>query len=416
MIPYINRTVDIILSDRLEARTVNVKEVIDEFKSQCDNFEELFEAFVFMAPGRFRITCRSSRKLEILENQGFFVRGLPVEYKAVSSFTWVNITRLSYGISEEEVRKVLSPFGKIQFVKQEQYSNVYTGVRNVLMEVHSDIPARLRIAGHWCFVRYKGQKKICFNCNKPGHVSSECPARIPPEVEVLPVTEVAASIVPANTSSTVSSVTTTSTSSTVSVSSTCDPIVTSVVSMVVTDSPVAVGASTLADYVPPSQEAAVIVATVDDVPRSHGLKGSKRRRSPGKSKSPKSKKDRRGDPASQSPSGHSSGSDSEDFFSSDERQSEELSFSSDIINPVDSPSPEDVPLPDDDTTVTDTDQTDYPLTQATPVLPKQGRDSTEAPEADSQLSEETRVTRDFFANFTGTVSPVHGENAEKEQA
>ena len=397
MIPYINRTVDIILSDRLEARTVNVKEVIDEFKSQCDNFEELFEAFVFMAPGRFRITCRSSRKLEILENQGFFVRGLPVEYKAVSSFTWVNITRLSYGISEEEVRKVLSPFGKIQFVKQEQYSNVYTGVRNVLMEVHSDIPARLRIAGHWCFVRYKGQKKICFNCNKPGHVSSECPARNPPEVEVLPVTEVAASIVPANTSSTVSSMTTTSTSSTVSVSSTCDPIVTSVVSMVV-------------------QEAAVIVATVDDVPRSHGRKSSKRRRSPGKSKSPKSKKDRRGDPASQSPSGHSSGSDSEDFFSSDERQSEELSFSSDIINPVDSPRPEDVPLPDDDTTVTDTDQTDYPLTQATPVLPKQGRDSIEAPEADSQLSEETRVTRDFFANFTGTVSPVHGENAEKEQA
>jgi hypothetical protein len=133
-------------------------------------------------------------------------------------------------------------------------------------------------------------------------------------------------------------------------------------------------------------------------------------------RNPKSKKDRRGDPASQSPSGHSSGSDAEDFFSSDERQSEDFSFSSDIINPVDSPRPEDVPLPDDDTTVTDTDQTDYPLTQATPVLPKQGRDSTEAPEADSQLSEETRVTREFFANFTGTVSPAHGENAEKEQA
>jgi hypothetical protein len=113
MIPYINRTVDIILSDRLEAHTINVREVIDEFKSQCDNFEELFEAFVLMAPGQFRVTCRSSHKLEIVENQGFFVRGLPVEYKAVSSFTWVNITRLSYGVVDEEVHKVLGPFGRI---------------------------------------------------------------------------------------------------------------------------------------------------------------------------------------------------------------------------------------------------------------------------------------------------------------
>ena len=77
MIPYINRTVDILLSDRLEAHTVNVREVIDEFKGQCDNFEELFEAFVLMAPGRFRITCRSLRKLEIVENQGFLFVACP---------------------------------------------------------------------------------------------------------------------------------------------------------------------------------------------------------------------------------------------------------------------------------------------------------------------------------------------------
>jgi hypothetical protein len=50
MIPFINRTVDIILSDRLEACDVNVHEVIDEFQGQCDNFHDLFEAFVLIVP------------------------------------------------------------------------------------------------------------------------------------------------------------------------------------------------------------------------------------------------------------------------------------------------------------------------------------------------------------------------------
>jgi hypothetical protein len=56
MIPFINRTVNIILSDRLEFRDVNVREVIDEFQSKCDDFHAMFEAFVLMAPGRYRVT------------------------------------------------------------------------------------------------------------------------------------------------------------------------------------------------------------------------------------------------------------------------------------------------------------------------------------------------------------------------
>lgn len=73
MILYINRTADILLSDHLEAKDVNVREVIDEFKSQCDAFAETFEAFVLMAPGRVRVTCKSSRKLEAVEHTVFFV-------------------------------------------------------------------------------------------------------------------------------------------------------------------------------------------------------------------------------------------------------------------------------------------------------------------------------------------------------
>ena len=179
MIPFINRTVDIILSDRLEFRDVNVREVIDEFQSQCDDFHAMFEAFVLMAPGRYRVTCKSLRKLQAAEAMAFTVRGLPVEFQPISSFKWVNITRLSYGVPEQEVSNVLSVYGPIKMIKLEQYSNVYTGVRNVLMEVRSDIPARVRIAGHMCNVYYKGQKRLCFHCGKEGHIISKCPAKAP---------------------------------------------------------------------------------------------------------------------------------------------------------------------------------------------------------------------------------------------
>ena len=129
MIPYINRTWDVILLSQLQARDVNSREIIDDFRNQSDDFDSMFEAFVLMAPGRVRITCKSARKLEIAENFGFVVCGLPAEFKPVSSFKWVNITRLSYGVSEEAIRTTLEPFGQAKLIKNEQYSTVYTGVR-----------------------------------------------------------------------------------------------------------------------------------------------------------------------------------------------------------------------------------------------------------------------------------------------
>ena len=88
MIPFVNRTCDIILSDHLDAKDINVREVIDELCSQCDSFTDMFEAVVFMAPGRFRLTCKSSRKLEAAEQMGLLVRGWPVEFRPISTITY----------------------------------------------------------------------------------------------------------------------------------------------------------------------------------------------------------------------------------------------------------------------------------------------------------------------------------------
>ncbi|CAB4031994.1 zinc finger CCHC domain-containing 3-like [Paramuricea clavata] len=189
MIPFINRTADILLSDHIEAHYVNVREVIDDFRGQFDNFTETFEAIVFMAPGRYRITCKSPRKLEAAENLGLLVRGHPVSFKPISTFKWVNITRLSYGVPDEEITKAMAVYGPIKLIHNEQYSRVYTGVRNILMEVVHDIPMRVRIAGHWCTVHYKGQKRPCFSCGKEGHFSSKCPdkhVQPPPTLPVIP--------------------------------------------------------------------------------------------------------------------------------------------------------------------------------------------------------------------------------------
>lgn len=197
MIPYLNRTVDMLISSHIEAKDVSIREIIDEFKSQHEHFTDVFEAFVLISPGRARITCKSARKLTAVMNTDFFVRGYPVQFENISPFTWVNVTRLSYGVPEAEITRVLSPYGEIKLFKHEQYSNVYTGVRNVLIRITTNIPARLRIAGHWCVIRYKGQRQVCFKCHLEGHKFSDCPQASGLKVTqpVPPVTESAASLV-----------------------------------------------------------------------------------------------------------------------------------------------------------------------------------------------------------------------------
>ena len=105
MIPHINKTVDVdvVLSEHIESRNVNVREVINEFRGQVENYTAVFEAVVLMAAGRFRVTFRSSSKMEAAEHSGLVVWGFPVEFVLVSQYKWVNVTRLSYGIPDEEI-------------------------------------------------------------------------------------------------------------------------------------------------------------------------------------------------------------------------------------------------------------------------------------------------------------------------
>ena len=95
--------------------------------------------------------CKPPAQVRSFERDwlGLTVQGLPVEFRPVSKYTWINVTRLSYGVPDEEISKVLSGFGEIRKISSEVYSCIYTGVRHVLMEIKQPIPFRMQIAGHW---------------------------------------------------------------------------------------------------------------------------------------------------------------------------------------------------------------------------------------------------------------------------
>ena len=178
-IPYSNRTIDVLLPQlAFEGNPrATVKGIIDDFHGQLkDNFNTLLEAFVLLGPQRVRVTCKSPHALEEFRNLGLTFRGFPIDkFLPCSRFRWVNVTRLSYGISDDVVVKALLPYGKVSRVKMDSYKNVYVGTRNALMEVTTPIPSRILIAGHWCHIFYEGQLPTCFKCNKTGHTGKDCP-------------------------------------------------------------------------------------------------------------------------------------------------------------------------------------------------------------------------------------------------
>ena len=154
---------------------VTVKSVIDSFRGQVpSNFSDLFEGFVLLSPRKVRVTCRTPRALEEVQNLGLDYHGQHVVFRPCRTAKWVNVTRLSYGIPNDALTSALRPFGKILHDKMDIYQGVYVGVRNVLMEI-ANLFYSIQIAGHWCNIFYPGQTPTCFACRQLGHTRANCP-------------------------------------------------------------------------------------------------------------------------------------------------------------------------------------------------------------------------------------------------
>ena len=175
MIPYASRTVDIILHHDCPLPKKVARDVINLLKSR--ELSSFVEAVVQISPERYRLTFHNARQMQAFSNQDFLVHGKPVEFRSVSPFTWVYISRLSYEIPDEAITRALAPYsGGIKSIKSVVHEKINTGEHNVLMKITANIPARLRISGHWCVIMYSGQKQVCFKCHKEGHVIADCPS------------------------------------------------------------------------------------------------------------------------------------------------------------------------------------------------------------------------------------------------
>ena len=175
MIPYASRTVDIVLHPDCPLPKKGAKDVINLLKAR--ELSSAIEAVVQLSAERYRLTFNHARQMQAFSTQDFFIHGKPVEFRSVSPFTWVYISRLSYGIPDEAITRALAPYsGGIKTIKSVLHEKIYTGEHNVLMKITANIPARLRISGHWCVVKYSGQKQVCFKCHKEGHVIADCPS------------------------------------------------------------------------------------------------------------------------------------------------------------------------------------------------------------------------------------------------
>ena len=105
MILYTSRTMDIILHLDCPLPKKGAKDVINFQKAR--ELTCVVEAVVQLSPERYRLTFNHARQMHAFSNQDFFIHGKPVEFKSVSPFTWVHISRLSYRIPDEAITKAL---------------------------------------------------------------------------------------------------------------------------------------------------------------------------------------------------------------------------------------------------------------------------------------------------------------------
>ncbi len=90
---------------------------------------------------------------------------------------YVTVRGLPLDFPITETSSFLEQFGKIKSpVRPEKWqgTNILTGGHVARMTISKAIPGRVEISGVKALVFYKNQPKVCFKCNKPGHLAKEC--------------------------------------------------------------------------------------------------------------------------------------------------------------------------------------------------------------------------------------------------
>ncbi|KAK3909280.1 Transposon TX1 uncharacterized 149 kDa protein [Frankliniella fusca] len=93
---------------------------------------------------------------------------------------YVRVRNLPLEAGEEELKKILSEYGRVLECVREQYGpksvfpGVLTGVRVARMQLRRHVPNYLRVANCEVYVEYVGQPRTCQRCGSTGHLRAAC--------------------------------------------------------------------------------------------------------------------------------------------------------------------------------------------------------------------------------------------------
>jgi len=90
------------------------------------------------------------------------------------------IANLPLEILDGTLRDVLTKYGEVKKITEEQWSRiyrypVYNGIRLAEITLQKHIPSHMIIMGNSILLSYEGQPITCYDCNQPGHQYIECP-------------------------------------------------------------------------------------------------------------------------------------------------------------------------------------------------------------------------------------------------
>ena len=178
VVPFSNRAAVVKLPELALAQgPTTVKEVIDDFASQCEPFSSILECVQLVRGRTLRITFPNADVREDVINAGLTFRGHPLALTVPTTFKWVSVLDLPYGMPDGDITSILNKHGQVATIRSEVYKGLYTGTRLVKMTVKSAIPSRVTIAGHVCTIFYRGQIRSCFRCGASGHEAKRCPRK-----------------------------------------------------------------------------------------------------------------------------------------------------------------------------------------------------------------------------------------------
>lgn len=166
----------------LMPKQITLHEMVEDFCSQLDNASAMIDNIMQSGSSTFIVHCKTERDAESVLNCGLCFRGQPLVLKPAPNTTWVKLTRVVYGTTDNAIKSRLSDYGTVLKIRRETVNGIGISVFSVKIELKQPIPSRITIAHYPVNVFYRGQVQQCFRCEQTGHISKHCPKKKqPPE-------------------------------------------------------------------------------------------------------------------------------------------------------------------------------------------------------------------------------------------